>query len=473
MSKWLRRALDVVIVALIVAAIPFAMRAYHPIEQNNKAVAALEAKRYDEAIALLSEAIQAKPDNEVIRRNLVAAYNSKAVALEKEGREREAVASYEKALSLDPKNQTILRNLVATLNNLAVERSSARDFVHSQQLFEEASKWLKQIEDETVQRNVLKNYAGLLTVWGAELMKRNQPDGAIQAFEQALRLAPDNAAANIYLGDLAYEANDFERAGRYYREALKLDRENAEYLKSRIKMLENEARIEPKLKTYPDPQNEFRIQAIPYTSGIPVPTIREMLREARRVIGQKLGIYPGRAVNVKIYEPEDFFKISMLPEWAVGIYDGKMRLKLDDIHGAPTQVRDLLFHEYTHAVLAMNIKQKVPAWFHEGLAQLMEPQFAESMREQVQMREALMKKKLTFETLQASFKDIDSKRDAEDAYLMSKYFLSYLNRRYGAEKLREWIQHLANEEAFPDAFQKVYGEPLKDVQNEWIQAQLR
>jgi hypothetical protein len=55
MSKWLRRALDVVIVALIVAAIPFAMRAYHPIEQNNKAVAALEAKRYDEAIALPSD----------------------------------------------------------------------------------------------------------------------------------------------------------------------------------------------------------------------------------------------------------------------------------------------------------------------------------------------------------------------------------------------------------------------------------
>jgi hypothetical protein len=56
---------------------------------------------------------------------------------------------------------------------------------------------------------------------------------------------------------------------------------------------------------------------------------------------------------------------------------------------------------------------------------------------------------------------------------MSKYFLSYLNRRYGAEKLREWIQHLGNEEAFADAFQKVYGEPLKDVQAEWIRAQLR
>jgi hypothetical protein len=150
-----------------------------------------------------------------------------------------------------------------------------------------------------------------------------------------------------------------------------------------------------------------------------------------------------------------------------------MRLKVEDVQSGPAQVRDLLFHEYTHAVLAMNVKQQVPAWFHEGIAQLMEPQFSENPREQSQMRDALARKELSFETLKDSFKELGSRQDAENAYLLSKYFLANLNRRHGREKLREWVGRLAKEEKFDEAFEKVYGVKLDTAQVNWIRAQVR
>jgi tetratricopeptide (TPR) repeat protein len=473
MSRWLLNLLFLALLLSILAMIPLAYRAYEPIEKNNRAVEALHNKQYDRAIDLLSDAIRNSPDNKVFRQNLVAAYNSKAIELEKREQDADALAWYEKALTVEPGNQILLRNYVSTLNNVAVALSNARKFPDSQELFERAGRRLGELDDGRVRGDVRRNYSALLTLWGAELMKRNQFEPSKAAFRQSLELDTSNTIALIYLGDLHYEVNEYADAKRQYAAALPLDRENADYLRNRLAMIDDETKVESLFKTVKDPRDHFLIQYVEYTNGVQVPEMLEMLHGAYDTVGQSLGIFPARAVSVKVYNTRDFFKISRLPEWAVGIFDGKMRLKVEDIQSAPAQVRDLLFHEYTHAVLAMNIKQRIPAWFHEGMAQLMEPQFAESPREQSQMRDALARKPLSFDELKESFKEINSRQDAESAYLMSKYFLADLNRRYGRAKLPEWIKVMAEDVKFEDAFQKVYGLTLADAQAAWIRNQLR
>lgn len=468
MSGWVLKAVNALLLLAILAAIPFAIRAYEPIEKNNKAVEALQHKQYDRAIELLSEAVEQSPKNDVFRRNLLAAYNSKAIELERDGNDDQALNWYEKALTIDPQNQTLLRNYISTLNNLAVAQSKTKNFPDSQSLFERASKSLKKVDDPLVRRDIQGNYSSLLTLWGAELMKRDQFDGAQVAFEQAIELNTKNAVANIYLGDLFYERNAYDKAKKYYTAAVPLDKENREYLTNRLEMIQEESKVEPHFKTAKDDTGRFVLQYIEYKNGVPIETLTRMLNEAYEAIGEKLGIYPARSVNVKIYNAEEFRLISKLPEWAIGIFDGKMRLELEHVQSAPSQVRDLLYHEYTHAVLAMNVKQRVPAWFHEGLAQLMEPQFAENLREQAQMRDAIIKNKLNFSNLEDSFKEFENKRDAETAYLLSKYFLANLNRRFGQPKLVEWIKLLAAEKPFDEAFADVYGFPLEKAKADWI-----
>lgn len=474
MSRWLLNLLSVALVASILAAVPLAYRAYEPVHKNNRAVEAMREHKYDEAIALLSEAMLGSPDNKVFRDNLVAAYNSKAIELEKGEHDDEALAWYEKGLEIAPGNQTLLQNYITTLNNLAVHHSNERRFTESQSLFERAGKRLSTVSDEAMRTDIQRNYSSLLALWGAELMKRDQYDHARTAFDQSLQLNGENPTAAIYLGDLFYEADNYDEARRHYALAMKHDKENATYLQGRLDMIEDEAKVQGLFRKAEDRKGRFVLQHVPYTNGTPVTEILEMLDEAYEQVGRKLGIYPARRVNVKVYEGRDFYKISRLPEWAIGIFDGKLRLRLEDIQSAPAQVRDLLFHEYTHAVLAMNVKQHVPAWFHEGLAQLMEPQFAENSREQTQMRAALARKKLSFEVLKDSFRELDSRQDAENAYLLSKYFLASLNRQHGEQKLTRWIAEMASSDLkFEDAFARVYGEPLDKAQDAWIKSQLQ
>lgn len=468
--RWFFWIFNIAVLTAVAIAVPYGIKAYTPVERNNKGVEALNNKNYDQAILLLSDALTQNPNNAVFRQNLVSAYNGKALDIEQKGSGLGWAEYYEKALELDPGNQVVLSNYVTSLNNQAVDRSNRGDFTGSQTLFERAAQHLPDIKNSSSGGNIRRNYSSLLTLWGAELMKNNKPREARTSFEQALALNNANAVACICLGDLLYEENDYAGAANHYQTALPLDSSNADYLRNRLKMIESESRIEGKLSEAPDPKGRFFVQYVDYQNGVTVPEILQMLNEAYDTIGKKLGIYPARTVNVKIYNERDFFSVSHLPRWAIGIFDGKVRLKVDDIQNAPNQVMDLLYHEYAHAVLAMNIKQRVPAWFHEGLAQMMEPQFAENPREQSTMREAIVRKRMDFKSLEDSFKDLGSKDDAETAYLLSKYFLSNLNSRYGRDKLLAWIKRLAAEENFEQAFAAVYGRDLKQTQTGWMQS---
>lgn len=473
MNRWLLIALNVALLGLVLAVVPVVLRGDQPYKQNTLGVKALEAGDYDAAISYLSGAVESQPDNADFKHNLLAAYSNKALHLNDQGDTDQAIGVFEGALALAPKDQVLLRNYVSTLNNLGVEKSNDREFPAAQSFFEKASKVLPGLNDAGVRTNIRENYSALLTLWGSELMKRNQVTEAMQALGQAIKLDADNSVALVSLGDLAYEVNDYAAAAKHYAAALPLNEENKDYLQNRLQMIKDESQLESGFRQLTDSDKHFLLQYVEYKGGTSIKQVLEMLTEAYDIIGRDLGVYPARAVNVKVYTQEDFFKVAKLPEWAIGIFDGKMRLRADELQSAPELVRDLIFHEYTHAVLAMNIKQEVPAWFHEGMAQLMEPQFRENSREQEQVRLALARHEISFDQLDESFKEITNKGEAENAYLLSKYFLTHLNRKYGHEKLRDWIKRLTQGDNFAAAFERVYQAELSDAQATWIKTQVQ
>ncbi len=84
-------------------------------------------------------------------------------------------------------------------------------------------------------------------------------------------------------------------------------------------MIDNESTVDAQFKRVTDANGRFLIQHVEYSNGTSVKEVLEMLTQAYDQIGKDLGIYPARTVNVKIYTPGDFSKISKLPEWAIGI----------------------------------------------------------------------------------------------------------------------------------------------------------
>ena len=59
-----------------------------------------------------------------------------------------------------------------------------------------------------------------------------------------------------------------------------------------------------------------------------------------------------------------------MPEWVAGVYDGRVRIPLDDLYG-DTHLSDTVRHELVHAFVD-RLSTRCPAWLNEGLAQWVE-----------------------------------------------------------------------------------------------------
>ena len=103
-------------------------------------------------------------------------------------------------------------------------------------------------------------------------------------------------------------------------------------------------------------------------------TVLEILEEAYREIGQKVGYFPSKPITVVLHTKEAFQSTTGSPTWADALYDPTLgRIQLPT-NGATTESKWLaavLRHEYVHALLherqGMN-SSALPTWLNEGLA---------------------------------------------------------------------------------------------------------
>ena len=80
-----------------------------------------------------------------------------------------------------------------------------------------------------------------------------------------------------------------------------------------------------------------------------------------------------RRVEVVLYSPEEFKAVTRLPAWAVGIYDGRIKVPLGGTVAIREELERVLEHELVHAIVAAIAGPTVPAWLNEGLATALEP----------------------------------------------------------------------------------------------------
>jgi len=73
---------------------------------------------------------------------------------------------------------------------------------------------------------------------------------------------------------------------------------------------------------------------------------------------------------VLLYAKTAFKTVTQAPEWAGGLYDGKIRIPVGGLTTAEEAVglQSVLVHEMTHAFLFRMAPVGLPLWFNEGLA---------------------------------------------------------------------------------------------------------
>ena len=101
-------------------------------------------------------------------------------------------------------------------------------------------------------------------------------------------------------------------------------------------------------------------------------SVLEVLEGAYWRIGGTLSALPSAPIPVVLYTSEQFRDITRSPSWAVGAFDGVIRIPMRGALENPRELERVLSHEYTHALIRQLSPRPVPVWLNEGLAATLE-----------------------------------------------------------------------------------------------------
>jgi tetratricopeptide (TPR) repeat protein len=384
------------------------------VQENNRAVKLLETGHYLEGLALLQKAQQQQPYDEVIRANLLKAYTAAAQALVSEQR-------YEEALPV---------------------LYEAQRFDDSQRAF-----W------------IMRGYSFL------RLKKYSEAE--VELLEARGMGAPD---ANILfmLGQLYYNTDRMYEAFDVLESADLYDSGN-QAVEQMLAKVRRELAVEKKMdKEY---GGQFVITFEGEENKYLGSEVLDVLEDAYNWVGSRLGHYPEQRVTVILYSQRQFSELTNSPDWAGGLYDGKIRLPVGGIATVDDRVQGLLYHEYMHVVVRDIVGAQVPTWLNEGLAEMSERQ-VKAKPLQILASAIQQDKLIPFETLERPFNHLRGPQVLL-AYEQSYDMVRFLIDRYGWHNVRDLLFALRDNQTFFGAIETVLGidsMTYKSLQRRWLAA---
>lgn len=177
-----------------------------------------------------------------------------------------------------------------------------------------------------------------------------------------------------------------------------------------------------------------------------------ILEDAYGSIGAEMNYYPDRPVTVILYTEKDFYDITQVSMSTGGVYDGKIRVPVKDLHKhSDTLLRKVLFHEYTHALVS-SITSRCPLWINEGLAEYFSGGYPERIGQVIPL-----------DRLEDSF----PRGQMKTAYHESYSAVSYLIETYGIFSIKDLLISLSRGEDINQAFTSAFFITYNDFINEW------
>ena len=202
----------------------------------------------------------------------------------------------------------------------------------------------------------------------AAFLERRDAD-ARSALEHALGLDPKLIRARTLLGQVLYRSGDLAGAIRSY-DTLIAQAPGDEQARATLDKWRREAALNDRLQQTIDAHFTVSFEG-PEEAALAAEVL-EALDRAYWRIGAVLSTYPASAINVVLYTSEQFRDITRSPSWAVGAYDGTIRVPMRGALDDPKELDRVLAHEFTHALVRGIAPRGVPAWLNEGLATALE-----------------------------------------------------------------------------------------------------
>ena len=285
------------------------------------------------------------------------------------------------------------------------------------------------------------NLSGVLTEWAGRLEHTGEVDQAERLLQEALQHEPANGRAFALLGDIAYfRRSDFAKAVDYWKRAYAtLPAEEQRMAADRIAQAQRDQTIEHGFASKRTAHFEIRLAR---QQGIDLEALERLLEEAYARLMNGLGSGPS-TITVIVYSRQDLRRTYNQRDWALGFYDGRLRLAWNEV--ASALAPSLIAHELTHAFLRHAYAGGLPIWVHEGLAQVEEG--ARPMAEQERRWEEGVRSGSSWvpvKWLDRRFTHPSNTEDVARAYVEARLIVARLIERHGMGQFTAFLKQLSD-----------------------------
>jgi tetratricopeptide (TPR) repeat protein len=351
------------------------------------------------------------------------------------------------------------RPYVAVLwNNLGIEQEKSGGTASSVKAFKKAASL--DAKNPAIQLNLAHAYWEL-----------RDPAMTPEFLEQLIALAPNEPFPHLALADLLQERNRLEEAARHLDQAA--DRAGKDpgvqsYLRAVTAKVRQTGKLEQRLNSRDS--THFTVKYDGDADQGTWTAVLEILEDAYREIGQKLGHFPSKPIVVVLHAQETFQTATGSPAWADGLFDSVLGRIQVPTQGALTDqawLRRVLRHEFVHALLHDQLglnATAIPTWLNEGLAITLS---ADRWEELDQLRHQDFRV-IPLPMLEGAWGGL-SPDAVSVAYLEAHSAVHYMIDRYGMHRVHELLSHLKARQALPTAMQSQLSLSYEQFQARWME----
>ncbi len=385
-----------------------------------EAVSYFESKNYQKAALFFEAALKEDPGNAAIEKNLSLSYCMLAQLDAKEKVWHEAIEYYKRALGYNPQDSKIRKNLAVCLANKAQDN-----------------------------------------------FQKGRTNTAIFDLKEALKYDPSNATFYALLADCYYRTEDFANAEKFLKKGLEV-KPQSQLLKAKLEKIKKDEAIEKNyrkkrlgrflVKYEGTEQKDFGKKTL------------SALRQVHSKINWTLNYHPKEPITTILYTEEKYRNAAGYPDWSGGAYDGKIRVRLSDYLKGEDQLKKILAHEYTHAVIYRVTSGNCPYWLNEGLAQLQEPQGGINRNELKLLKELNKSDKLIpLSSLNKRHVTASTSSGIALLYIQSKSLTEYVLERFFLRRVRSVLQRLGEGIKPEEAIQEEFDISTDELEKKWKQ----
>ncbi len=386
-------------------------------------------------------------DNEYVK------LNAKGVQAHNEGDYDRAIIYFLQVYAVDGENRTIRMNLY---NSLVAKGSMELKEKRFDDAIATFGKGLKYIDDEP------NAYKGI----GLAYLEREDYDNALPNMLTVHRYERGNDDINLIIAKIYYKLEDYESSKKF----VNMIKDQARYAMD-IAMItklsdKNINDTKGKAKTG---SSHFDVYYDGYENPVAGRLVAIILEEVYFSIGRELAYSPAKKLTTILYTNERFNEDAALPDWAGAVFDGKIRLPAGGLKNRSQKLKEVLAHEYTHAIIFLKAGNNCPIWLNEGLAQQLSGAKLPGQKVIAMIVRTGRLPKLP--DLHRSFLDM-SAENSFVAYSISYLFTKHLTNKYGMNYINKYLDKLAEkgrEAAFKETFftsmQRAYDSFLNDLKS--------